>query len=330
MKRLNVPYDKASLKVKVLSSIPPEDLLPGLEKQQIYGIMLASAIATRNLLFSIYIENIARDFIDEETISTVKFAVAFTELKGNHKNVFQLESDIVIEGDENNQLLISKRKREEVNLEKPHTNIYERKNESNTDFIIYVLAASFIDDFDYYTKFREKLDEHELLSKDNYKNIVSIATTIQSISDIPLIEEKNKDKSKIDDTYNHKVKILVIDDEIRLTKLLKRTLENAGNFEVAVENVSTNAIGAAHKFNPDLILLDIMMPGIGGEEIAAQIKEDEGLKNIKIIFLSSLMTKTITGATGKAIGGNMYLSKPVNESELLQCIEKFLVNTLTI
>lgn len=145
---------------------------------------------------------------------------------------------------------------------------------------------------------------------------------LQSISDIPLVEEKNQDKNIIDDTHSHKVKILVVDDDVRLTKLLERTLESAGNFEVTVENNSTDVIGRVQKFHPNLILLDIMMPGIGGEEIAAQIKEDEDLKNIKIIFLSSLMTHTSTA--GKTIGGNMYLSKPVNESDLIQCIEKFL------
>ena len=66
MKKLTIPYNSTSLKVKILSSIPPDDLLPGLEKRQIYGIMLASAIATRNLLFSTYIENIAREFIDDK------------------------------------------------------------------------------------------------------------------------------------------------------------------------------------------------------------------------------------------------------------------------
>lgn len=322
MKRSNITYNKTSLKTKIFSSIAPENLLPGLEDRQIYGIMLASAIATRNLLFSTYIENIAREFIDEEAVSTAKFAVAFVELKGSHKNIFQLESDIVIEGDQDTQLLVSKQK--DSPGKKTPINTYEDKNKYNTDFIMYVLAASFIDDFNYYTNFHQKLKERNTISKDVFKNIISIASTIQSIADIPLVEEIDQDKKIIDDKCNLKVKILVIDDEIRLTKLLKRTLENAGNFEVAVENVSTNAIGAAHKFNPDLILLDIMMPGIGGEEIAAQIKEDEGLKNIKIIFLSSLMTKSITGATGKSIRGNMYLSKPVNEKDLLQCIEKFL------
>ena len=60
-----------------------------------------------------------------------------------------------------------------------------------------------------------------------------------------------------------------------MTRMLKRNLEATYRYLVRTENSSANAVKAAGEFEPDLILLDVMMPGLDGGDVASQIKEDE-------------------------------------------------------
>ena len=59
-------------------------------------------------------------------------------------------------------------------------------------------------------------------------------------------------------------KILLVDDEAGFTQLLKMNLEKSGDFEVTIENDSTKAIATARSFQPDVVLLDVVMPGMDG------------------------------------------------------------------
>ena len=88
-----------------------------------------------------------------------------------------------------------------------------------------------------------------------------------------------------------KKRILVVDDEAALTRMVKLNLERTGNYEVRTENSGPMAIPAALEFRPDLMLLDVMMPGMTGDEIAAQLREDPALSHIKFIFVTAIVTK---------------------------------------
>jgi two-component system OmpR family response regulator len=118
-----------------------------------------------------------------------------------------------------------------------------------------------------------------------------------------------------------KKKILVVDDEVGMTRMLKRNLELTGRYDVRTENSGAVAVTAAHEFQPDMILLDVMMPGISGDEVAAQLKEDKILCNIPIVFLSAIVRKEETQPTGSNIGGMTFLAKPVKLDDLITCIE---------
>jgi DNA-binding response OmpR family regulator len=118
-----------------------------------------------------------------------------------------------------------------------------------------------------------------------------------------------------------KKKILAVDDEVGLTRMLKRNLEATGRYDVRTENAGAAAVNAAREFQPDLILLDVMMPGISGDEVAAQLKEDKKLSNIPIVFLSAIVKKEETQPTGGNIGGLTFLAKPVKLDDLIACIE---------
>ncbi|OGW81857.1 MAG: histidine kinase [Omnitrophica bacterium RIFCSPLOWO2_12_FULL_44_17] len=121
-----------------------------------------------------------------------------------------------------------------------------------------------------------------------------------------------------------KKKILVIDDEAGLTRMLKRVLEDTGKFEVKTENLGYDGLATARTFMPDLIILDVIMPDVEGGFLAAQIKEDAQLKSIPIVFFTATATKEDTAAYRGVIGGYPFLAKPVTVNELLACIKKVL------
>jgi two-component system alkaline phosphatase synthesis response regulator PhoP len=121
-----------------------------------------------------------------------------------------------------------------------------------------------------------------------------------------------------------KKRILVVDDEPALTRMVKLNLERTGNYEVRTENQGRMAVPAAKEFKPDLIFLDVMMPDMGGDEVSALLKEDEELSKIKFIFMTAIVTRDETDAMGSNIGGNEFLAKPVRTDELIATIERVL------
>lgn len=121
-----------------------------------------------------------------------------------------------------------------------------------------------------------------------------------------------------------KKRIMVVDDEPALTRMVKLNLERTGNYEVHTENQGSRAIQAAREFRPDLIFLDVMMPDMGGEEVAALLREDPQLANTRFIFMTAIVTKDETDTMGSTIGGNEFLAKPVRTDELIATIERAL------
>ena len=118
-----------------------------------------------------------------------------------------------------------------------------------------------------------------------------------------------------------KKKILVVDDEKNFTHLVKLALSP---YEILEENDSMHAIEAARQFQPDLILLDIIMPGMDGSELATQMRADPLLQHTPIVFLTAIISPTETSGGATEIGGFPVLAKPVNKLTLIECIEKHL------
>ncbi|MFQ5742432.1 MAG: PleD family two-component system response regulator [Acidobacteriota bacterium] len=117
-------------------------------------------------------------------------------------------------------------------------------------------------------------------------------------------------------------RILIIDDDPTITTLVEGFLEDTGRFTVRAENDGKWGLAAAKEFQPDLVLLDVMMSEIDGGFIASQIKEDETLKGTPIVFLTSAVSKEQVEAKGGIIGGNRFLAKPVDPDELIDCIDQ--------
>ena len=121
-----------------------------------------------------------------------------------------------------------------------------------------------------------------------------------------------------------KRRILVVDDEATLTKMVKLDLERTGKYDVRTENEGRKAVQAAREFKPELIFLDVMMPDMTGDEVSQQLKEDEQLASIKTVFMTAIVTKDETENMGSNIGGNEFLAKPVKTDELIATIEKMI------
>lgn len=116
-------------------------------------------------------------------------------------------------------------------------------------------------------------------------------------------------------------KVLLVDDEAGFTELLKMNLERSGGFEVAIQNDSTKALESARKFQPDIILLDVVMPGLDGGDVQALFEGDPMLRNVPIVMLTALVdsAELSEGAVAQS-GTSVVLPKPVDLDLLLRVI----------
>jgi len=116
-----------------------------------------------------------------------------------------------------------------------------------------------------------------------------------------------------------KDRILIIDDSLDFRALLARLLKASG-FEMMEAESGEEGLQKIGEFQPDLILLDIMMPGIDGYEVCERIKADPCSRDIPIIFLSG-RTDAADKIRGLAIGGADYITKPFDRGEVIARIE---------
>jgi PleD family two-component response regulator len=113
-------------------------------------------------------------------------------------------------------------------------------------------------------------------------------------------------------------KILIIDDDIDTTNLLESIVKSKGHQPTSVNN-STSAVEAANSTSPDLILLDIMMPGINGIQLCKMFQSIPELKHIPIIIVSALNDIGSKKDAFKA-GAKDFITKPLRPNELTQKI----------
>jgi DNA-binding response OmpR family regulator len=121
---------------------------------------------------------------------------------------------------------------------------------------------------------------------------------------------------------NQKKRILVVDDEASITRMLKLNLEQTNEYEVLVENSPNHALRAALSFQPDLILLDVLMPGKDGGELAGDFQASSRLKNVPVVFLTAAATKDEVKSHHGMVGGLPFLAKPVDIGEVVACLQE--------
>lgn len=110
-------------------------------------------------------------------------------------------------------------------------------------------------------------------------------------------------------------KILIVDDVMSNVLLLKVLLTNE-KFAIATASNGRQALEQVEKENPDLVLLDVMMPDMSGFEVAQHIKSNPNTADIPIIFLTAL-NSTADIVKGFQVGANDFISKPFNKEELI-------------
>jgi DNA-binding response OmpR family regulator len=117
-------------------------------------------------------------------------------------------------------------------------------------------------------------------------------------------------------------KILVVDDEVDLVETVRFPLEIEG-FDVLVSYNGEDALNQARKENPDLIILDLMLPKLDGYKVCRLLKFDERYKHIPILMLTA-KTQEKDKILGKETGADEYITKPFEMDVLMEKVKKYL------
>ena|SRR3989344_1017401 len=115
--------------------------------------------------------------------------------------------------------------------------------------------------------------------------------------------------------------VLVVDDEPHIVNLIKLTLQQ--DYDIEVANSGNEALHKAVSLKPDLITMDIMMPGMSGFEVVRELKKYADTKKIPVLFLSA-KGKLKDMYAGLDIGADDYLTKPFEPEDLLERVKKIL------
>lgn len=120
-------------------------------------------------------------------------------------------------------------------------------------------------------------------------------------------------------------KIMVVDDDEIVARTIERTLR-AGGFQVVVVHSGVEALRAARRNPPDLMVLDVLMPGLDGYEVCRQVRQDPLLKDLPILFLTA-KGKEEDRIAGLQAGADDYIGKPFNLDELYLRVRAILRRT---
>jgi len=117
-------------------------------------------------------------------------------------------------------------------------------------------------------------------------------------------------------------KILVVDDEINIVVSLEFLINQAG-YDLCTANNGEQALVEVDRFEPDLILLDVMMPRVSGFEVCRRIRANPDWQHIKVIMLTA-KGREVEMTKGLDLGADAYIIKPFSTKELMADIRKHL------
>lgn len=120
-------------------------------------------------------------------------------------------------------------------------------------------------------------------------------------------------------------KILAVDDEEHILELIRFNLENSG-YKVICCGVGTEVLNIVKAEKPDLILLDVMLPGIDGYDVCKEIRKDNSICNIPIIMITA-KSEELDKILGLELGADDYMTKPFSIRELLARVKAVLRRT---
>ncbi len=117
-------------------------------------------------------------------------------------------------------------------------------------------------------------------------------------------------------------KILIVDDEPSIVAPLQFLMERSG-YEVMVATSGEKALEMINENRPDLVLLDVMLPGLSGFDVCRMIREDSELAGTRIILVTAL-GRRVNVAKGMALGADDYIVKPFANQELVAKVKQLL------
>jgi len=119
--------------------------------------------------------------------------------------------------------------------------------------------------------------------------------------------------------------ILIVDDEPNVVVPIQFLMEQQG-YRVMIAERGEDALDLIYQYKPDLVLLDIMLPGIDGYEVCEIIRLNPDFRDIKIFFLTA-KGREVEIAKGLALGANAYITKPFSNAALVAKVKELLEKT---
>jgi DNA-binding response OmpR family regulator len=116
--------------------------------------------------------------------------------------------------------------------------------------------------------------------------------------------------------------ILIVDDEASIVVPIQFLMQQQG-YDVMVAENGHDALDMIYRYKPDLVLLDIMLPGIDGYEVCEIVRLNPELREVKIIFLTA-KGRDVEIAKGLALGADAYITKPFSNAELVAKVKTVL------
>lgn len=168
-------------------------------------------------------------------------------------------------------------------------------------------------------KFTEMMGGYILLDSEEGEGTTFTIHLPAEVKDIKSeVKQVISEISQGDTLIQQTKKILVIDDDVSTHDVITRYLAN-GNFEITSTTDPSEALELARKIQPNVIILDVVMPKIDGWSILSQLKADPELSSIPVIMATFLSDR----AMGYTLGATDYLSKPLNQNQLKSILEKY-------
>jgi len=116
-------------------------------------------------------------------------------------------------------------------------------------------------------------------------------------------------------------KVLIVDDDPDVVQTLVNVLEKLGGYQTGIAMDGKEALDSVKRSAPDLIILDLNLPFICGEEICKEIRKNERTKDLPVIMLTG-KCRDCDRIVGRVVGADYYMTKPFDIAQLLETIEK--------
>ena len=140
------------------------------------------------------------------------------------------------------------------------------------------------------------------------------------INTTEVADDRISDMEPIGTTTKQKT-ILIVDDDARITRLLRTIFEEDESIKVLVADDGSSALSSARNESPDLIFLDVRLPGVDGIEVCKRLKNNRLTRDIKVVIMSG---RVDAGQVAKNVGADGHLDKPFELPDLQKKLEALL------